>query len=507
MSNPNSLIDTALDAQEVLDLAKEDLDFFTALAMPETFEYCWPPVFQTAWGLFKTYIHKSKFNTTEVSELFANLAIGLPRGFAKTTFVKLTALYTVLYTDRRFLLVLANTASHARNIISDIIDMLDEPNIKAVFGDWRLGVETDNQDVKKFGFRGRNVIIAGVGAGGSVRGLNLKNARPDFMIFEDIQSREDADSATVSDALYRWMLGTAMKAKAPSRCLTIFIANMYPTPYSILKKLKQNPQWLKFIAGGILEDGTSLWEELHPIKKLLAEYQADAAAGHPEIFLSEVMNDEHASVNNLVDMSELPAYPYEDDDIPIGRFIVIDPSNDKHNSDAVSIGYFEVQGDSIPCLMELIEGRLSPGDTIKSALGLCEKHGCTLVVIEANAYQYSLLYWSDFITQQLGVIGIEFVPIYSGKLSKSTRILNMFKQYRAGELYVHERCKASVNMQIGSYRPLKTDNIDGVLDLLTYAPRVVSEFGEYLTQQTLIGEQEWNSKVLDIIPQEQLSSF
>jgi len=507
-SNPDLMQDAAYNASEVAELAKESPDFLAALATPTVYEYRWPPVFQGIWGWLRELVAKSRATTDSMEELFARIAIGLPRGFGKTSVIKLFCLYTILFTDRQFILILANTASNARNIISDISDMLDEPNIKAVFGDWRLGMETDTQDVKKFGYRGRNVIIAGLGAGGSVRGLNLKNARPDLMIFEDVQTREDADSQVVSDNLYKWMIGTAMKAKSPKRCLTLFIANMYPTPHSILKKLKHNPQWTKFIAGGILEDGSSLWEDLQPIRQLLIEYQADLNAGHPEIFFSEVLNDENASVNSLVDLSKLPEYPFDDGDIPLGKFIVIDPSNDKHNSDAVSLGYFEVHGDGrLPCAREIVEGRFSPGDTIKEAIKLCMKWNCGLVAIEANAFQYSLLYWSRFICQQMGIEGITFVDVYSGKLNKNTRILNMFKAYAAGEIYVHPECKSQVHSQINGFRPLKTDNVDGILDLLTYAPKVVEQFGPILEQYTIVGQQEIAADTSHLLTEQELSPF
>lgn len=500
------LIDATFNLREAANAAKASPDFLAGLAMPTIFEYCWPPVFLSIWTWLVELADKERHNTTEMEELFARLAIGLPRGFGKTTVIKLFVLYIILFTNRQFVLVLSATASHARNIISDIADMLDEPNIKAIFGDWRLGLEQDTQDVKKFGFRGRNIIIAGIGAGGSVRGLNIKNSRPDVMLFEDIQTREDAESQAVSENLYKWMIGTAMKAKSPKRCLTIFIANMYPTPYSILKKLKTNSNWTKFIAGGILEDGSSLWEELQPIEQLLIEYQTDLEAGHPEIFHAEVLNDETAAVNSLLNFNLLPDYPYEDADIAEGKFVVIDPSNDKHNSDAVSLGYFEVFDTNKPAAIEIVEGRFSPGDTIREAIKLCTKHNCPLVVIEANAYQYSLLYWSDFICEQLGIEGITFVDIYSGKLSKNARILEMFKQYSNGEIYVHERCKAAVHMQMRGFRPLKTDNIDGILDLLTYAPKVVAKFAGLMASYTVIGQQLIDADS-EILPLAQLSPF
>jgi len=471
-------------AQDIQELSKQDLDFLAAIIMPTIFQFCFPPVFKSVWSWLIGYVEQHR--------VFPQLALGLPRGFGKTTLMKIFVIYCILFTDKKFILIISATATLAENIVSDIIDMLEEPNIKAVFGDWRLGVEKDTQALKKFGFRGRNITLAAMGAEGNLRGLNIKNTRPDVMIFEDVQSRECADSAVQSESLENWVIGTAMKAKSPTACMFIFVANMYPTKHSMLRKLKDNPTWVKFIAGGILADGTSLWEELQPIAQLTKEFQNDLAMGHPEIFYSEVLNDENASANNLIDLAKLPESPYHDGDISAGNFIIIDPSNDKVGSDAVSIGYFEIH-DTVPVLMELREGRFSPGDTIRESLTLALNHSCSLIAVEANAFQYSLLYWFSFICEQMNIRGIEAVPIYSGVTNKNARILTMFKAYAAGELFVHDECKLDVHMQITQFNPLRKDNTDGILDLLTYAPRVLQEFTEYIVSGNLIEQQEFNS--------------
>lgn len=480
----DNLQEIGVESSQVLEACREDPDFLAAMAMPTIFEYAWPPVFLAVWFWLRQQV--------SLVRAFPLLALGLPRGFGKTTIIKLFILYCILFTDRKFILVMSATATMAENIISDVKDMLNEPNIRAVFGDWNLGIERDTNSLKKFSFRGRTIILAAIGAGGSVRGLNLKNERPDVMIFEDVQKREDADSQEVAENLYKWMLGTAMKAKSPKGCLTLFIGNMYPTPHSILKKLKANKFWTKFIAGGILEDGTSLWEELQPIAQLLQEYKNDCESGHPEVFHAEVLNDENASANNLVDFSKLKPYPFPDDEIHQGNYIIVDPSNDKTNSDMVSITYFEVH-DGLPVAREIIDERLSPGDIILKCIGLCSKWQCSLVVIEANAFQYSLLYWSKLICEQKGIIGIQFEPIYSGSMSKNARILTMFKAYAAGEILVHPSCKSQVHMQISAFNPLKTNNVDNILDCLTYAPRVLTEFAEFIKVSTIEGQQEFTA--------------
>lgn len=484
----SSSSEIAFQIDEVQETAKNSLDFLAGLATPETYKYAFPPVYLSVWQWLLTYIHKTRD--------FSQLALGLPRGFAKTSLIKLFLLYTILYTDRKFIAVMAENTTKAINIVADVMDMLSEPNIRKVFGDWRTGVETDRQDLKKFGFRGRNITVL-AGTIETIRGINLKNSRPDVMIFDDVQSRVMAESQTVSEALEREMYGTAMKAKSPEGCLFIFIGNMYPTKWSILRKLKTNPNWIKFIAGGILADGTSLWEELQPIAQLHREFQNDLASGHPEIFYAEVLNDENATANNNIDISKIPPYPYPNDDIPGGKFIIIDPSNDKANSDAVSIGYCEVHN-GYGVLRTVVEGRFSPGDIIRETLKLCFRHGVTLVAVESNAFQYSLLYWFNFITTQMGVTGIEPVEVYSGSQSKNSRILAMFLQVLKGEIWIHPDAQPAAHLQMTQFNALKRDNTDGVLDLLTYIPKVIELYAPQLIQSSVILSQEYDGvTVLD----------
>lgn len=473
--------ESAFSVDQVISLCKTSLDFLAALVAPITFTFCFPPVFISVWVWLLSFVHKTRD--------FSQLALGLPRGFGKTTLIKIFIMYCILFTNKRFILVISNTATLAENILSDIIDMLEEPNVKAVFGDWKLGVEKDTQSIKKFGYRGRAITLAALGAGTSLRGLNIKNSRPDVMIFEDIQTREQADSPVLSANLEKWMVGTAMKAKSPLGCLYIFVANMYPTPYSILRKLKSNPTWTKFIAGGILADGTSLWEELQPIAQLEREFENDLAMGHPEIFYAEVLNDENAASNNLIDFSKIPTYAIQDDDISAGNFVIIDPAGMKKNSDAHAIGYCEIH-EAKPVLRSLVNRQLSPGDCIREALKMCLANNCRLIAIESVAYQASLAYWFKFICQQLGIEGIQVVEIYPGGYSKNSRILGMFKQLVAGEVLVHPTIWAEVALQITAFNPLKTDNVDDVLDLLTYMHKVLSEFGEFIVNNGIIDSQE-----------------
>jgi|SRR5438874_1022904 len=480
--------EATFEADQVHSLARDSLDFLAALAAPTVFLFCFPPVFISVWIWLVNYVKQPRS--------FPQLALGLPRGFGKTTVIKLFVLYCILFTNKKFILVISNTAKLAENIIFDIAAFLDEPNIKKVFGDWRLGLVQDTQAMKKFGFRGRNIVLAGIGAGTSLRGMNINNERPDIMIFEDIQSREEADSEVLSNALEQWMVGTAMKAKSPAGCMFLFVANMYPTKWSILRRLKANPNWTKFIAGGILADGTSLWEELQPIEQLTREFENDLAMGRPEVFYSEVLNDENAASNNLLDFSRIQDYPWPNDQLPEGNFVIVDPSGWKKKSDEVAVGYFEVHATK-PVLRKLRSDRMSPSETIRQAIQFCLENNCRLVAIESVAYQATLAYWFRFICQQMGIQGIECVEIYPGGNSKNARILQMFKDYQAGEILIHSNLRAEVHAQMVTFNPMKLDNSDDILDLLCYAPRVQAEFGEYVVSIGEIRELEHSDVDVD----------
>lgn len=459
------LAEVAFERDELVEACRTSLDMLASIAVPTVFQHCFPPILVAAWQL----LTDSALSTVK---LFPQIALGIPRGHAKTTLIKLYALFCILFTKKKFILVLCDTSKNAENIIADVADMLSEANIVALFGDWRIGREIDRQDLKKFAFRGRTVTIGALGAGGSIRGLNVKHTRPDVMIFEDVQTKENSESPVQSQALERWMIGTAMKAKSPGGCTFIFVGNMYPGSNSILKKLKNNPTWTKFISGAILADGTALWPELHSIKDLIAELDNDISMGHPEIFFSEVLNDTEAGINTRTDLSKIRDWEFTELDKPQGKFIIIDPSSNKKGGDAVTIGYFEVY-DAIPACVELYEENMSPGNTIRRSLLMALTHGVRLIAVESTSYQYTLLYWFNEICGQLGITGVECVDVYSGAYSKNSRITDTLKELTSGELLLHPSVRSQVVHQITNWNPLKRDNDDGILDVLSYGRKVV----------------------------------
>lgn len=488
-----SFAEHSFSREEVIEASENHLDFLAALATPLVYLYAYPAVFLSVWQWLTSYAVKQRD--------FSRLALGLPRGFGKTTLIKLFILWCLLFTKKKFILVIAANASLAENILADIVDMLDEPNVKRTFGDWRLGCTKDTSGLKKFGFRGRDIILAALGAGGSVRGLNLKNERPDVMVFEDVQTREQADSAVESESLYRWLLGTAMKAKSPHGCLFVFIANMYPTPHSILRKLKASSSWTKFISGAILEDGTSIWEELQPIAQLMEEFKVDDEAGHPEIFYAEVLNDETASVANKLDITRLVASTVDLTFPPEGKYIIIDLATNKPGANDTVIGLAYVYNCK-PTLIKIKKGVFSPLETIQHAVTMAQEEGCSLICAEDGSYQYTFQFWFDFVCDKLGIIGIEMRGVKTKGIPKNTRIREAFKKLLAGDIAVAPAVRNIVADQYQQWNPLKKDNVDDILDIIGYLEQPYIEHADAIAYSLIDEESQrrMNSLETDVLP-------
>tara|TARA_B100000953_G_scaffold280527_1_gene257367 strand:- start:1063 stop:1302 length:240 start_codon:yes stop_codon:yes gene_type:complete len=74
----------------------------------------------------------------------------------------------------------------------------------------------------------------------------------------------------------------------------------------------------------------------------------------------------------------------------------------------------------------------------------------------------------------------------------------MLQAYAAGELFVDHSTRLLVHKEISEFNPLVKDNKDNILDLLTYAPRVMQEYKQFLTSGDVIeGEDYYEAEVLE----------
>lgn len=466
---------------DAIEAMRNDPDALASIAIPDVHELPFPPILISFWwALVESVTGGAKF---------PKLAIGIPRGHAKSTMIKLFVLFCILFTRKQFILVISATGELAENIIADVCDMLDSENIRTLFGDWRQAQEKDRADLKKFNFLGRDIILAGLGAQSSFRGLNIKHARPDVMIFEDAQTKTCAESVAEATKFISWFTSTALKAKSPKGCSYIYVGNMYKElviEYNddkspkvrgcMLHNLHLMDEWKSYVSGAILADGSVLWPELHSLETLLGELSSDMELGKEDEWFAEVQNDPTFKMHLKFDASKLSVV---DDDIfetigqPYAGYIVVDQSLGKKKSDNQAVGAFFVV-DDVPIFYELEVKKEPQPLLVKSIISFAMRTGISAIFVEDNGPQGALTQWFEHWLQELQIAGIEIYGTNKGKLSKTASCLEFLKliQTEKPQMYITKKVFPLLAKEAENFDATKTNNVDDILDVGFYGARI-----------------------------------
>lgn len=463
------LTEQQLNVKEVYEKGFHDIQFFANLALPDVMLFSFPPLYIAIWLML------IKAHSAEDRAKVIRFALGLPRGFAKTTFIKILICWLIVYDKITFCLVVCATEPLAENFLADVDDILSSPNMQKIYGNWSANKAIDNQKMKKCSYRRRLVILAAIGSGTSIRGLNIGHERPDFVICDDMQTKENAESDAESMRLLTWFTGTLLKAVSPFFAMVVYIGNMYPQN-CILYKLKENPYWTSLITGCILEDGRSLWEELHPIKALYESFKHDESLGLAHIWFAEMMNDPVIGQISLLPEGTIPHADKKPEDIvPEAGFIVIDPAGFKKASDDNVIGAFLVQQQK-PYLVSLEAGQFNPLEVITKTITIALTLNIRVIFIESVAYQSTLKFWfEEYLKKAKLENHFILVDITPKNKAKDARIRVSVQQLLAKTWAIASlEARQRYIFQALSYKIGKNNNKDDILDTGAYVEEVRS---------------------------------
>lgn len=453
--------------ERVIKRNSEDISFFGAFCLPSVITKPFPTYYQE---LFLYIIQKyMQLGEKDFSEVVMYLAIALPRGHAKTTFFKLIIAYGIIHDLFTCIIVVGANESRASDFINDVDNILKSENVRKVYGNWAAGLTVDNTEEKQGVYRNKPRVLVAVGAGTSFRGINKLNSRPDFILFDDAQTAEGAESAVESKKLLRWLVGTAIKTKNPARCGVVWIGNAYtPKENCILYKLIDSPSWDSLVTGAILADGTALWEDLYSLKALRAEYAHDASLGLADVFFAEVQNQpiDSSITKSIFPAGNIPLTILSGEEEIIGSFITVDPAGKRKHSDETAIVGHHLYNTQKLHFAELVHKRMTPIETVTNGIDLAVKMNAPVIFVESVAYQESLAFWFNYFLDKMELSGVlKAVPLSIGIVSKLSRIRSFAGAIMEGDYIItDEDIRQAVLYQGLDYQIERTNNVDDILD-------------------------------------------
>ncbi|MBF0523276.1 MAG: phage terminase large subunit [Candidatus Omnitrophica bacterium] len=205
------------------------------------------------------------------------IAIAASRDFGKSTMITLiNILFCLCYAKERFIMVISNTSSQAIQILDNVLrELCENPLFQSdfpeLFGpDGRLVRSRQGEIITHNGIK-----VVALGSGQQVRGRRFGNARPGFVIADDLESAETTYNEEARQKMKNWFEKSVLKVGTRDTNY-IFIGNLYH-PFCLLAEYvnkEQSPGWESFVYSAIISWPTSKkWEEWRNVRSFRSSYK------------------------------------------------------------------------------------------------------------------------------------------------------------------------------------------------------------------------------------------
>jgi len=233
-------------------------------------------------------IHAYKGNI----ETFINIAF---RGAGKDVKTKLFIAFCILNDTthfRKFYKVLSADLTNAKQLCTDVYNMLIQPRILNLYPDTFIKSEFKREETMGAFTTATGIKVMSDTVGTEQRGAIQEEARPDFIIFNDIESRKTLRSAVISRNI--WDNMEEARTGLQKGGSTVFLANYISEMGNVHKLVteKLSPSKSVMIVP-IIEDGKPTWDRytLKEIEKILknaddpeGEYLCQPSASKDQYF-------------------------------------------------------------------------------------------------------------------------------------------------------------------------------------------------------------------------------
>jgi len=481
-----------VNSEELLQRLRHDCVTFFAFYLQDDLYMRVPEFHIDIWNELLEHLQKANMEGAQyqLRKLFA-----VPRGHAKSTIAKLATILFILYSPLYFVLYVSKSNILAKNAVRDIIEWLESPEHQQLHGPTirKRSSESDSQWTLEVGIRvlgtgefiRKVVIFRALGSEQQIRGMLIKNKRPQIIIIDDIEDYSNTHTPEARQKVASWFMGELLKAFDENRHFVMFIGNMI-CDTSLLARLSKLPEWNPTIYGSLVYDKNtdaviSLWEEKNPKAKLLKEYETYQGLGVRHIWEAEMMNLTHEAIMEQ-DFVALVQPPLPTKEELTEGFLCLDPAYGKkaYNDQSAITIHARIMGVKVPVIIDSACGHWNESELFDELLNISMLWGITVWCIEANAAQQLLipLFKLMFLERGMNDNAITFIPISKGKQSKGSHI-NAFRAAVGAGSYGIVESQSELLQLLKEYIPEKTTK-DDLLDSSAYGLLVWSLYSSVM---------------------------
>lgn len=446
------------------------------------------------------------------------VAISAPRGHAKSTAITMSySLGTILFRERKFVLLISDTESQSAFFLGNIKkELTNNEDVQKLFGIKGLIKDTENDIIIEFD-DGHQARVVAKGSEQKLRGLNWNGSRPDLIVCDDMENDEIVLNKDRREKFRQWFSGALLPCRSREGIIRVVgtilhmdsqLERLMPKSWlkgcetSDLKDVSATQQvWYaaKYRAHPSITDFSKvLWPEYKDEVWLKNEQQQYREQGLGDVYAREYLNQPTDDSNSLFRRSDFKKSSPDDQKSLKNYYIGVDLAvTEKSRSDWTVFLVAGVDADSRLHVVEVLRERMDSLSIIDTFDALTRKYDPQFVVVEKGIITNSIL-------PMLNVRMLESNNFYvlhtlASTTDKVQRSQSIRARMRAGHVFFDKEAEWFNDLEQECIR-FPRDRHDDQVDALSILGMALDKFIEAPTAEEVredMEEEEFNMYLSD----------
>lgn len=455
---PSNVIDDlsegSISLEKTLELCYAHTGIFGKTFMPESFN--------AEHSLLHKQIHSA------IDSAHRKVCIAAPRGIGKTTTVRAHCMRSILYRTCEFILYVSNSETAAELQTENIKrELRTNPEIRKMFGDIAINesnIDFDETFSKRAWVAFGNTLVLPRGSGQQVRGLIYKRFRPQLIIVDDLEEREELANPEIRRKIKTWFRSDLEKCidRYKNDWKIIYIDTLKHSD-SLMEELLNSPDWFSIRLDLCDDEYNSLVPELFTTEELHREVESHRRDGTMDVFYMEYRNMPVSRENASFEQKYFKYYDETSLDPIVKKrlenVIIVDPAKSVQMQSAesaiVGIGVDYVGGGLY--IRDVVHRKMYPDQLYDEMFAMRRRLMAHAIGIEVTGLE-------EFIKQPILNEMIKrgphdsFEPIWlkarggsKDERAKIARIQSLVPYYRSGYIWHNKACCNVLEEQLISF--------------------------------------------------------
>lgn len=402
-------------------------------------------------------LHEEIFDLIDSGE--RKIAIAAPRGLGKTSIARSVAAKGILFRDVNFVLYVSNSATVAEMQTENMKrDLRTNALIRELFGDIKsLAAEGLDDTFSKLAWVafGESLVLPR-GAGQQVRGMNWNNFRPQLIIVDDLEDKDEVRNEENRKKLKEWFFSDLL------RCVNhykddwqIIYIDTIKHEDSLLQNLVDSKDWASVVLEICDDELRSKAPDYMSDAQIATEYAAYEEAGMLDTFFMELRNIPIALATAAF-RREYFKY-YEDDhkldsDHSIENVVILDPAKTTNPASAesaiVGIGVRRSSGEIF--IRDVDAGKFHPDEMVDRALAMCLRLKARVLAVEETSLHEFISFPIKTAIAQKNMV-TEYFPLQARGSKIEKRVPALIPFYRRGQVFHNKAVCTALESQLLSF--------------------------------------------------------